>query len=162
MKMIRSAGIAVLTLIALGSLAFGQLVGTNGTNKQGQEQMLRVGGLECLANSATASGGAVTLNAAGINNTTCGTITTEALTTAAGSDYTLTFTNNFVASNDIIFASLLNGTNTGGAPNVRSITPATGSVVFKVRNGQSVLDSALNGTLKINFFIIKQAARNNN
>ena len=40
----------------------------------------------------------------------------------------------------------------------QGVKEAAGSVVITVRNGQSTIDTSLNGTLKIKFFIIKQSA----
>lgn len=151
--------LSAFVAVAVSSvLAWAVLVGTTGTEKRFQESGVRVGVLDCLTRSATATTGAATINATVRSPSACGTVTTESLTTAAGSDYTLTLTNNLVASTDIVFASVQNGTNTGGAPVLRTIAPGTGSVVFIVRNGQSVVDTSLAGTLKINFFIIKQSA----
>lgn len=127
--------------------------GTTGTEKQWQQSGFRTGVLIQKNNTATSSAAAVTLNAAG-----SGVITTEALTTLAGSDYTLTLTNNMIAAADIVLATVNNGTNTGGAPNLRAITPAAGSVAIVVRNGQTVIDTALNGTLQIRFVVVKQSA----
>jgi len=157
MKMLRRSGIAALALLALVTAAWAIQPGTSGTYKATQQQGVRVGVLECFNNAGTSSGGAVTLNGTGLNPSSCGTITTEALTTLVGSDYTLTMTNNLVAAKDIILASVQNGTNTAGAPILRTITPAAGSVAFVIRNGAST-DATMNGSLKVNFYIIKQSA----
>lgn len=93
--------------------------------------------------AATAAAGAVTLNAES------GIITTEALTTVAGADYTLTFTNALITANSEVEATIYNGTNTIGPIGLRSITPGAGSVSIVIRNNHA--SSALNGTLKINF-----------
>lgn len=127
--------------------------GTSGTEKQWQNSGFRTGVLIQKNNTATASAGAATLNAAA-----SGVVTTESLTTVAGSDYTLTLTNNMIAATDIVLASVGNGSNSGGAPNLRAVTPAAGSVAIVVRNGQTVIDTSLNGTLKIGFVVIKQSA----
>ena len=159
MKYLRKFGIAAVALLALGLAAFAAQPGTTGTNKQNQAMGLRVGVLECFNRTATALAGAATIN--GVSTTqpsACGTVTSESLTTLAGSDYTLTLTNNLIAATDIVFASVSNGSNTGGAPKVTLVTPGAGSVVIKVRNGQSSVDTSLNGTLKINFLVIKQSA----
>lgn len=95
--------------------------------------------------TATASAGAATLNKQR------GTITSEALTTAAGADYTLTLTNSKITTARQVFVSLDDGTNTIGPIYVRKVTPGSGSVVIIVRNGHA--SSALNGTIKINFVV---------
>lgn len=97
--------------------------------------------------TAAATAGAATLNKA------AGKITSEALTTAAGADYTLTITNDQIAAADQVFASLANGTNTQGVPYIRSVTPGANSVVIVVRNGHA--SQALNGTLVISFMSLK-------
>ena len=156
--------IGVVALALLATAAYAVQLGTSGTNKQNQQSGLRIGIPIMLNNTATATAGAATLNAAGLNPTASGVITTEALTTLGGSDYTLTLTNNLIASTDLVFATVANGTNTLGAPRVGRVQPATGSVVIVVRNGNgnggTAPDSTLNGTLKIGFLLIKQSAHN--
>lgn len=95
--------------------------------------------------TATAVAGAATLNKQS------GTITSESLTTAAGSTYTLTITDSVVTAASRVFASADNGTNTGGELTVQRITPAAGSVVIVVKNTGGI---AYNGTIKINFFAV--------
>jgi hypothetical protein len=96
--------------------------------------------------SATAAAGAATLNSQ------IGVVTSEALTTAAGSDYTLTLTNSYVASGSVVLVSVGNGTNTTLYAVAHSIAPAAGSVVIKVRNAHG--SAALNGTLVISFVVL--------
>lgn len=92
--------------------------------------------------AGTSSAGAVTLNKS------AGLITTESVTTAAGSDYTLTITNNKVLASDLVFVNVTNGSNTGGSPTVGAVTPAAGSLVIKIHNSGA---AAFNGTLKIGY-----------
>lgn len=95
--------------------------------------------------SNTAVAGAVTLNAKS------GFITSESLTTAAGSDYVLTFTNNRISPNSIPVINVMNGTNTGGMPTLATVnTKTNGQVVIDVHNTGS---SAFNGTLTITFLV---------
>lgn len=96
--------------------------------------------------TASATAGAATLNKQS------GTITSEALTTAAAGDYTLTLTNSVVTAASRVFVSLDNGTNTTAPVYVHRVTPAAGSVVILCRNGHA--SAALNGTIKINFFVM--------
>ncbi len=93
--------------------------------------------------TATSAAGAVTLN------NRWGVITTEALSTAAVTNYTLTITNSQIAATDMVFASVANGTNSAGNPLVLRVTPAAGSVVIVIRNVDSA--AALNGTLVISY-----------
>lgn len=96
--------------------------------------------------TASATAGAATLNQPS------GVVTSEALTTAAAATYTLTLTNSKIAATDIVLASVGNGTNSAGTPDLCSVTPAAGSVVIVVRNSHA--SAALNGTLKIAFAVV--------
>ena len=98
-----------------------------------------------LTGTVTAASGAATLNQPS------GRVTSEALTTAAGADYTLTLTNSYVAAASRVLASLQNGTNTIAPIYVRLVTPAAGSVVIIVRNAHA--SSALDGTIIVNFYV---------
>lgn len=97
--------------------------------------------------TATATAGAATLNKMS------GVITSESLTTAKGSTYTLTITNSTIAASDIVFASAQLGSATTGSPEVLSVTPAAGSVVVVVQNEDST--NAFNGTIKVSFVAFK-------
>ena len=98
--------------------------------------------------TATATAGAATLNKP------AGKVTTEALVTAALSNYTLTLTNSTIAATDNVFVSLAYGTATTGNPVVSRVTPGAGSVVITVRNVDPTV--ALNGTIVVSFFGLKQ------
>jgi hypothetical protein len=93
--------------------------------------------------TATATAGAATLNK------NAGTITTESLTTAAAATYTLTITDNQITATDQVMASLTNGTNSAGSPDIILVTPGAGSLVITVQNVAAA--AAFNGTLKISF-----------
>lgn len=93
--------------------------------------------------TAAATAGAATLNKAS------GTITSEALVTAAGGTYTLTLTDSAITATDLIFASVSYGTATTGSPAVTRIQPGAGSVVILIQNVHA--SAALNGTIKVNF-----------
>ena len=97
--------------------------------------------------TASATAGAATLNKHQ------GVITSEALTTAAGADYTLTLTNSAIAATDIVLASVQTGTNTTVGLAVHEVTPGAGQVVIKVRNAHA--SSALDGTIKVSFVVVK-------
>lgn len=99
--------------------------------------------------TGTASSGAVTLAALAAK------ITTEALSTAAGSLYTLTITNSMVAADDIVMASVQNGSASAGSPMIEKVTVAAGSIVILVKNVHS--SAAFNGTLKIAFVVHRVA-----
>lgn len=144
--------LAVVVVLAGCVAAYAIQPGTTGTEKKFQAQGLRSGVLLQKTNTATATAGAATLNAAG-----SGVVTSEALTTAAQAQYTLTLTNNMIAAGDIVLASVKFGTATTGSPYIERITPGASSVVIIVRNGQSG-DTVLNGTIVISFLVIKQNA----
>lgn len=100
----------------------------------------------------TDNGGAFVSTAGAVTaNHTAGTITTEALTTAAGADSSFTLTGNTIGVSSIVLLSIANGTNTTLYAVAHSIQPAAGSVVFKVRNAHA--SAALNGTLVISFIV---------
>lgn len=114
----------------------------------GEVQIASNSALAILDNgTATATSGAATLDKA------AGVVTSESLTTAASGYYTLTITNTVVAATDLVFASVSNGTNTGGTPAVTTVTPASGSVVVVVENTAAA--TAFSGTIKIAFWVVK-------
>ena len=98
--------------------------------------------------TATATGGAATLNAAG------GKVTSESLTTAQNAIYTLTITNSVVAAGDRVYASVENGTNTQGTPMIGTVAPDDGSLVIQVINKHATAQ-AFNGTLVVSFDVFK-------
>lgn len=101
--------------------------------------------------TGTSAAGAITMNAGR------GVITTESLSTAAGAVYTLTLTNSRIAAADIVIAQCrVGGTNTTVGPAVVTVTPAAGSAVINIRNTHAA--SALNGTIAVDFLVIKTSA----
>lgn len=112
------------------------------------------GNLRLQCGTATASGGAATLA------NKCGTITTESLTTLAGSVYTLTLTNSVIATGDIPLVSVGRASSTAGAPVVHGVTAGAGSAVILIMNnptgtGTAASGATLNGTLAIKFLMVK-------
>lgn len=95
--------------------------------------------------SASATAGAATLHAQQ------GVITSESLTTAAGSSYTLTLTNVQVKTTSTVIASVSLGGATTGTPQITKITPGSGSATIVVLN--SAAAAAFNGTILISFTI---------
>lgn len=92
--------------------------------------------------SATATAGAATANGETV------TITSEALTTAAGAVYTLTLTDSSVTAASVPLCSVGNGTNTTVGPSFAGVTPGAGSATIVVRNTHA--SAALNGTIEVN------------
>lgn len=109
---------------------------------------MSVQGLATEVGTGTASSAAVTLN------DLAGLITTESLTTAQNAIYALALTNNKIAAGDLVFASVQDGSNTQGTPMIGQIKPAAGSCTIEVINKHASAE-ALNGTLKIAFWVIK-------
>jgi hypothetical protein len=98
-----------------------------------------------IQNTATSTVHAATLN------TTSGLVVTEALTTAPGATYTFTLTDSQItATSPAPLVQMDNGTNTGGAVQLTSVTNAAGSSTFVFTN---VGSTAFNGTKVIAFHI---------
>ncbi len=98
--------------------------------------------------TVTAAAGAATLNSL------AGQITTEALTTAAAAEYTLTLTNNRIAAGDMVFASV-DAASSAGTPGIGGCTVSAGQVIITVTNLHAA--NAFNAAIKINFFVVKQS-----
>ena len=101
---------------------------------------------ESNVGAATASAGAATLNSL------MGQITTEALTTAAAAEYTLTLTNSQIAAADLIFASV-DPLTSAGSPAIGQCKANAGSAVITVTNLHA--SAAFDAAIKINFMVIK-------
>lgn len=99
-----------------------------------------------IANAATSTAGAATLN------TVSGLITTEALTTAPGATYSFVLTNSLIisASSPAPQVQMLDKSCTTGQIQIDSVTNASGSTTIIFRN---VGTAALNGTKLIAFHI---------
>src|SRR5512139_1649199 len=92
-----------------------------------------------------------TAGAAATNNASF-SVTSEALTTAAGVDYVLTLTNSLITADSVVLATAANGTNTTEGLSVHRVQPAAGSVTIRVTNRHATV--ALNGTIVINGLVI--------
>lgn len=96
-----------------------------------------------ITNTATSTVHTATLN------TTMGQMVTEALTTAAGADYTFQLVNSLItATGAIPQVQMHSGTNTAGGIVVKSITNATGTATCVFTNTGT---AAYNGTMLIQF-----------
>lgn len=93
--------------------------------------------------TALATTGAATLNAAK------GKITSEALTTAAGSDYVLTLTDSAITAVSNVQCSCANGTNTTEGMAINRVQASAGQLLVHVRNTHA--SAAWNGTIVISF-----------
>lgn len=106
------------------------------------------GNLILSCGAATASAGAATLA------NKCGVITSEALTTAAAAEYTLTLTNTTIAAGDICFAGAALGTSTQGTVTSGGAMKTTANTgVVAVSNVHA--SEALNGTITIVYWCLK-------
>lgn len=97
-----------------------------------------------INNTATSTVHTATLN------TTSGMMVTEALTTAAGADYTFQLVNSLIVSSATAIPRLQarNGTNTAGVMRLKSIVNAAGTSTVVITN---VGTAALNGTILLAF-----------
>lgn len=95
--------------------------------------------------TGTEAANAVTINAQ------VGVITTSALTTAAGSSYAITLTNNKIATTNVVLISVMGGTNTTKAVTI-SATAGNGTSAISINNIDPA--AALNGTLILGFAIL--------
>jgi len=141
--------VAVASLIATAAWAIQP--GTTGTEKRFQQEGLRSGVLVQTTATATASAGAVTLNNAG-----SGVLTSESITTAAGSNYTMTLTSNMIAATDVVLATASLGSATTGEVLLESVKPTSTGAVFIVRNNHG--SAAFNGTVIVRYMVVKQTA----
>lgn len=89
-------------------------------------------------------------SAAATVNHASGTITTESLTTGAGSVYSFALTNSLITTDSVVVASV--STAGAGQPCVASVTPAAGSATIKIQNIHA--SNAFNNTLTIAFFVV--------
>jgi hypothetical protein len=102
--------------------------------------------LDTGTKTATATAGAATLNKS------AGIVTSEALSTAAGSSYTLTLTNSTVAAGDLALVSI-DSNGTAGTPQLLSAKCTSNTLTVIVKNVDASV--ALNAAIKIGFAILK-------
>ena len=96
----------------------------------------------------------VTANAASGKATAhgqAGIVTSESLSTAAGASYALTLGNEEIRDNSVVLAQVCSGSNSQGDPTLSTVTVSLGKAVIVVTNRHAT--QALNGTLKISFFV---------
>jgi hypothetical protein len=107
-----------------------------------------VGGdlLYTTKDTATAAAGAVSTTSKRSR------VTTESLSTAAGSSYTLTITNPRIRLRSILGVNVSKSSATTGKPEVGAILCSNGSATVEIRNVDA--SAAFNGTLLINYVIL--------
>lgn len=123
----------------------------DGTESSMQRQQVSVGQLQIGMGTGTASSNAVTIN----NGS--GVITTEALTTTAGSTQAITLTNNRIAAGDIVFA-IVDPASSAGTPTVANVAVSANTAVILVKNIHG--SNALNAAIKIYFMVVKSGNAN--
>lgn len=111
-----------------------------------RNQVMQIGGFATEKGTATATAGAATCSYL------AGTITTEALTTAAAAEYTLTLTNTKIGASDMVFASVDAGAS-AGTPAIGGCTVSADQVIITVSNVHSA--NAFDAAIKIHFFVLK-------
>src|SRR4051812_2551370 len=106
--------------------------------------LLKDGGIEFgVGGTINADSGTVTLSSnAGTVSKMAGIITTESLTTAAGSGQDLTITNTLCATTSIILVTRSGGTSATGTPIIKAV-PGSGSFVITLDNKHA--SAAFNG-----------------
>lgn len=113
--------------------------------------VLEVTGLASEVAAVTATGNGTTAGAATLN-AMVGQVTSEALTTAAAAEYSLTLTNNKIAAGDLVFASV-DGNGGTNSPGLGQCKVTANTVVISVSNlGAGAFDAAI----KINFLVVKK------
>jgi hypothetical protein len=97
------------------------------------------------AGQVTGSSGSSTLNQ------DAAIVTTESLSTAAGSTYTETFNSNAITPYSLVFVSVQNGTNSQGDVSLQRVTPGNSQVVITIVNRHA--SQAFNGSLIITILV---------
>lgn len=120
--------------------------GVGGYWSQFRNMILAFRSLAAEAGTATAAAGAATCN-----EYVC-KITTEALSTAAAAEYTLTLTNDKIAATDIILASVDPKTS-AGSPAIGQAKANAGSAVITVTNLHA--SAAFDAAIQINVVVVK-------
>ena len=98
------------------------------------------------AGTTTAVAGAATLD----NQN--GQVVSEVLSTAAGSDYTLTLTSSAISSTSQILATVTLNSASAGLPLLYKISPGSGTCDFVIKNIDSTFP--FNGSIKIKYFVL--------
>lgn len=101
--------------------------------------------LDVVSGTATSTAGAATINAQ------TGLITTEALSTAAGANYTMTLTNSLIKAGSIVHVTVGKGTSTNGIMTLATVTVSATSAVMVFQNIHA--SAAVNGTFTIGFTV---------
>jgi len=93
----------------------------------------------------------------GVINNDAASVITQSLTTAAGTNVTITINSPQINSSSIVLATIQNGSNNAGTPVLQLVTASgssqgVGSVAFLIANTHAT--NAFNGSLEINFVVL--------
>lgn len=104
----------------------------------------------------TAANGSATLNSgnsyAGEIDKLAGKVTTDSLSTAAGSSQALAITNSLVGANDLILVTRIGGTSAAGTPIIKAVA-TSGTITITIDNKHA--SAAFDGTFVLAFLVIK-------
>lgn len=81
-------------------------------------------------------------------NQAAGVVTTDGLTTAAGSAQTVTINDSLVTASSIILHGRNGGTNSAGTPSIKAV-PGAGTITFTIDNKHA--SAAFNGTFILSY-----------
>lgn len=99
--------------------------------------------------SATVAGGSITLN------TQRGVATTASLSTGTLAVTSFDIVDSLIGAQSLVFASVYNGTNTGGAATIGTVQVKTaGSATVTIVNAGGAALGAFNGTLLVPFVVL--------
>lgn len=150
--LVKDGGVTLTAATALATDTISEVTSANGVAIDGTT--LKDGGIIFGAGGVfDADSGTVTLSSnAGTVSKMAGVITTESLTTAAGSGQDLTITNTLCTTSSLLLVTRTGGTSTAGTPILKAV-PGNGSFVITVDNKHA--SAAFNGTFIISFLLIK-------
>jgi fructoselysine-6-P-deglycase FrlB-like protein len=117
-----------------------------GTVKAFKRQIVEGERFNVKGGTGTCSSNAVTINAP------AGAITTESLTTAAGSAQAITLTNSYVTTGDLIFVTRNGGTSTTGTLELNA-TAGSGTATITLTNRHA--SAAFNGTFILAYRVVR-------
>lgn len=119
--------------------------GGNAMLVNAQNVMTSIGSIVAHKVNGTEAANLVTANGM------AGTITTSALTTAAGSSYSIAWTNSFITSTSSVMLMLGSGTNTVFDLTIEC-SPGNSSTIITIYNNSAT--AALNGTIVLNYLVM--------
>jgi hypothetical protein len=149
--LVKDGGVTLVAATALVTDTISEVTAANGVTIDGLS--VKDGGLAFpAAGYINADSGTVTLSTnAGTVSKMAGVITTESLTTAAGSGQALTITNTLCATTSILLVTRTGGTSAAGTPVIKAV-PGNGSFVITLDNKHAA--AAFDGTFILSFLLM--------